>query len=309
VRPIKPRICGFIEIASLAMAALLSSGCSVSHTTQVRPSGPPVVLQTATKDELIVRYNRRAEAISSVNAAVEMQLTAGSAYAGLIEQYHQVNGFIMGERPSSIRVIGQAPVVGKDIFDMVSDGQTFRIFVPSKGKFIVGPAKLERAAGKPIERLRPQHLMDALFWPAIPTGVPVLLEEATEANSHYYVLTVVRPDKSRADTNATGLLAPDWETAQKIWFDRVDLNVARIETYETGGKVSSDIRCRRWAASGALGFPREIVLSRPSDDYELRIGINRLTLNEPIATGRFVLEQPPGTELVRVEAEGKESKP
>lgn len=309
MRPITPRTCSFTWIASLAIAALLPSGCSVSHKTVVRPSGTPVVFQTATKDELIARYNRQAEAITSINAAVEMQLTAGSVYTGLIEQYHQVNGFILGEKPSSIRVIGQAPIVGKNIFDMVSDGQTFRIFIPSKGKFIVGPANLERAAAKPIERLRPQHLTDALLWPATPGGVPVLYEEATEANSHYYVLTVVRPEQSAAGTNATGSSAPDWEIAQKIWFDQVDLNVARIETYEAGGKVSSDIRCRRWAASGALAFPREIVLSRPGDDYELRIGIKRLTLNEPIAADRFVLDQPPGTELVRVEAEGKESKP
>jgi outer membrane lipoprotein-sorting protein len=291
------------------MAALLPSGCSVSHTTKARSSGPPVVLQEATKDALIAGYNRQAEAIISINAAVEMQLTAGSVYSGLIEQYHQVDGFILGERPSSIRVIGQAPVVGKNIFDMVSDGQTFRIFIPSKGKFIVGPTGLERAAAKPIERLRPQHLMDALLWAAIPAGVPVLYEEATEADSHYYVLTVVRPEQNAAGTNATELRAPDWEMAQRIWFDRVDLNVARIETYEAGGRVSSDIRCRRWAASGALAFPREIVLSRPGDDYELRIEIKRLTLNEPIAADRFVLEQPPGTELVRVEAEGKEPKP
>ena len=100
-------------------------------------------------------------------------------------------GSFSRQRPASIRVIGQAPVIGKNIFDMVSDGKTFSIYVPSKNEFLVGAANLERHAEKPIENLRPQHLIDALFWPPIPERVPVLLEEASEENARYYVLTVV----------------------------------------------------------------------------------------------------------------------
>ena len=67
-----------------------------------------------------------------------MSPVAGSAYTGVIEEYHDVGGFILAARPAMIRVIGQAPVVSKDIFDMVSDGQTFRIFIPSKNSFLIG---------------------------------------------------------------------------------------------------------------------------------------------------------------------------
>ena len=77
-----------------------------------------------------------------------------------------------------IRVIGQAPVVAKDIFDMVSDGRVFRIFIPSKNAFLVGSTALERPSKKPIENLRPQHILDALFWPELPQNDPVLFEES-----------------------------------------------------------------------------------------------------------------------------------
>src|SRR5580658_1677772 len=175
-------------------AAVLASavGCAVSQKTVVKPSQAPAALQTATKEQLIDSYNREAHAVQSLNAGVSMKLTAGSAYAGVIEQYHEVNGFILASRPASIRVIGQAPIISKNIFDMVSDGQTFSIYIPSKNKFIVGPANLERHADKPIENLRPQHLVDALFWTPIPERAPVLIEEAREENGRYYVLTVVR---------------------------------------------------------------------------------------------------------------------
>jgi hypothetical protein len=100
----------------------------MSHTTVVKPSGPPAQLQTATKSDLITRYDQQADAVTTLNATITMTLTAGSAYTGVIKQYHEVKGFILAQKPSTIRVIGQAPVVGTNIFDMESDGDTFRIW-------------------------------------------------------------------------------------------------------------------------------------------------------------------------------------
>src|SRR5580700_10368078 len=143
-------------------------GCSVSQKTVVKPGNAPAPLLTASKADLIGRYNQQAESVTSLNAGVSMKLTAGSSYSGVIEQYHEVNGFILAAKPANIRVIGQAPVVGKNIFDMVSDGEEFRVFIPSKNDFIVGPANPQRPSKKPIENLRPHHLVDAFLWAPIP---------------------------------------------------------------------------------------------------------------------------------------------
>lgn len=290
----KIRRMGVISVAA-AMAFLC--GCATSRKTAVQPSGAPVQLQTATKDQLIAEYNRHAEAVTSVNAAVTMKLTAGAAYTGFIEEYHEIKGFILAEKPSEIRVIGQAPVVGTNIFDMTSDGKTFQIFIPSKSEFVTGPANLERPAAKPIENLRPQHLLDAIFWQAIPAEAPVLMEEAEEASeaARYYVLTVVRVTGAGDSAG--------WEIASKIWFDRGNLDVSRVEMYEPGGVLGSDARYSHWDTFGAEKYPREISLVRPASNYELQIAIQKLTLDEPIDAGHFVLEQPPGTKLVR-EGEG-----
>jgi len=174
------------------------------------------------------------------------------------------------------------------------------MFIPSKKQFVVGPASLERPSAKPIENLRPQHLIDALFWPAIPEADPTLLEELNEPTASYYVLTGVR--RSPTDgTHTQGAASPaDWEIARKIWFDRADLNIERIEIYDSPGRLSSDIRYTGWDTVGAARYARQILLSRPADDYQLQLGITKLTVNEPIAAGRFELNQPPGTELVRV---------
>ena len=178
-------------MVSLAAVMCFAGGCAASHKTVVKPGQAPAAVQTATREQLIERYNHQAESIETLNAGVAMKLTSGSAYSGVIEQYHEVNGFILAARPSSIRVIGQAPVIGKNIFDMVSDGKTFEIYIPSKHKFVVGPVNLKRQSGKPLENLRPQHLGDALLWAPLPQASPVLFEESSESNVRYYVLTVL----------------------------------------------------------------------------------------------------------------------
>ncbi len=191
-------------------------------------------------------------------------------------------------------MIGQAPVVAKNVFDMTSDGETFRIFIPSKNKFIVGPTSLERAAKKPIENLRPQHVLDAIFWPELTAGRTVLFEEFDAEPARYYILTQLR-----------GTSLP--EIARKIWFDRADLSIARMQIYGPGGKLVSDIRYADWQPVDDVRYPRQIWLARPHDDYRLEVRITQLALNEAMAADRFHLEQPPGTELVRLgegESEG-----
>ena len=297
--------------ALAATVCLLISGCSVSHKTVVKPSQAPGALQTATKAELLDTYNRQADSIRAVNLSVKMKLTGGSNYSGVIEQYHEVNGFMLAAKPANIRVIGQAPVVGKNIFDMVSNGEEFHVFIPSKKDFIVGPTNLQRPSKKPVENLRPQHLVDALLWAPVSDRVPVLFEQANETQARYYVLTVLRrmspssADASSAEQSPAGEL----EIAQKIWFNRADLNVSRIETYASAGVLASDDRYSNWDAFDELHYARQIDVARPGDDYQLQIAITKATFNETIAPDRFILPQPPGTKLVRVgEESGEDSK-
>lgn len=245
-----------------------------------------------------------------------MSPTTGSAYSGVIHQYHQVSGFVLAARPALIRVIGQAPVVSTNIFDMVSDGQTFRIFIPSKNEFLVGPTQLERATKNPIENLRPQHLLDAFFWVPVPPGGPVVLEQVDAVAGRYYVLSVLRGS------------APNLEIARKIWFDRTDLHISKVQIYGPGGRLDSDIGYSDWQAvttpsaqdNGAavasdkpaanpVTFPRTFRIARPQQDYQLLLVISKLAVNSEIPADRFSLMQPAGTELVNMDAGQQEPQP
>jgi len=223
----------------------------------------------------------------------------------VIEEYHEVKAFLLAERPAEIRMIGQAPVIGKTIFDMTSDGETFRVSIPSKNKFLVGAVAAERVSEKPIENLRPQHLLEALLWPEVRKEESVLFEEFNDETARYYVLTVLRGGYRT-------------EILRKIWFDRTDLQVSRLQTFGPKGALLSDVHVSDWEAlpgdqehpgggapNGINAFPRTIRLERPHDDYRLDLQITKVTLNEDLPPERFKLEQPAGSELVRVgEASG-----
>ena len=292
-----------------ATVAPLSCGCGghIKTTTKLPPSAKQVV-RDATREELQEKYNGIASVVKSVNATVELRPTAGSKYSGVIEEYHEVKAFLLAERPSQIRMIGQAPVVGKTIFDMASDGETFRVSVPSKNKFLVGAVAAERISDKPIENLRPQHLLDALLWPEIRKEESVLFEEFNDETARYYVLTVLRGGYRT-------------EILRKIWFDRSDLQISRLQTFGPKGVLLSDVHVSDWEPvlgdqkspdgtqpQAPSAFPMSIRVERPHDDYRLELQITKLTLNGDLPADRFKLEQPAGSELVRV-GENGESKP
>jgi hypothetical protein len=292
-----------------ATLASLSCGCGghIKTTTRLPPQAKPVV-RDATREELLERYNEIARAVRSINATVELKPTAGSKYSGVIEEYHEVKGFLLAQRPAEIRMIGQAPVIGKTVFDMASDAESFRVWIPSKNKFLVGSVAAERVSEKPIENLRPHHLLDALLWPEVRKEESVLFEEFNDEIARYYVLTVLRGGYRT-------------EILRKIWFDRSDLQVSRLQTFGPRGVLLSDVHVSDWqpvggdqegpapaTPSAVSAFPRQIRIERPHDDYRLDLQVIKLTLNEDLPIDRFKLEQPLGSELVRV-GETAEEKP
>lgn len=280
--------------------AAICCGCggAVKHTQNV-PATQIVVAKVATRQDLLEKYNAIARGVKSLDATVQLKPTAGSQYSGVIEEYHEVKAFLLAQRPASIRMIGEAPVIGKTVFDMTSDGETFRVWIPSKNKFLVGPVALERTSGKSIENLRPQHLLDALLWTEIRKEEAVLFEEFNGERARYYVLTVLRGGYQT-------------EILRKIWFDRADLQITRLEGFGPRGILLSDVHLSDWeplsaseqqtggTPSGIGAFPRVIQIDRPHDDYRLDLQITKLMLNEGLTPDRFNLEQPAGAELVRV---------
>jgi hypothetical protein len=294
-----------------ATLAALSAGCAakngISNRHEVAKAVRPIARE-ATRQELLDKYNALASSVKSLNATVELKTTAGSTYSGLIQEYHEVKAFLLAARPANVRMVGQAPVIGKTIFDMTSDGREFHVWLPTKNKFLAGEVALERNSDKPLENLRPQHLLDALLWQEIRKEETVLLEEFNDESARYYVLTVLRGGYST-------------EIFRKIWFDRADLNVTRLQSYGPKGALLSDVHFSNWqpvagqtdlapsAAIASQAFPRTLRIDRPHDDYRLDLQVSKVDLNIDLTADRFQLSQPANSELIRVTSAADSKQP
>ena len=283
-----------------ALACTVGCHSAVTKTTTVAPGSRPIALE-ATPEQLLERYNSLAHNLQSLNATVELKPTAGSAYSGVISEYHEVKAFLLASRPYNIRMIGQVPVVGTTVFDMASDGRDFEVSIPPKNKFLTGPVGFTKQSSKPIENLRPQHLVDALLWPEVRKEEVTLPEEFNDEFARYYVLTVLRGGYHS-------------EILRKIWFDRADLHLARLQSYGPKGALLSDVRYANWqppdtSRSALTEFPRSVHIDRPHDEYRLDMTVSKISLDESLAPDRFHLEAPQGAEIVQLADTPEDKKP
>lgn len=297
-------------LAALPLLGLLGCAPAVKKTERLSPE-QVLPLRSASLEELLEQLRQQEAAITSINAVAELIPSTGSAYSGVIEQYHDVRVFVLAERRSGnaagnptsgdadgrwVRLLGQAPIVRKNIFDMVANEESFRIFLPSKNKFILGPTRLSRRSDKPIENLRPQHLFDALFFEAPLPAALHLLEENEFGGLRYYVVSEIIPAPPPAERADSGGM----EMHRKWWFERSRLELVRVQHFEAGGKLVADIHYGDWRRDGPAPFPGKIELVRPQEDYRLKLNLKELTLNQPLPADAFHLEKPEGVEVVEL---------
>jgi len=288
-------------LVALALAAtVLSAGaCLVRRETRVQPAQlPPPALEASLAD-LLARLDSKSQSVHTLTATVDLEPTAGSIYSGVIREYHDVRGFILIERPARIRVLGQAPVVRTDIFDMVSNGEEFRLSIPPKQKFIVGKTNFRRPAKNSLENLRPQHILEALLVPGLdPSREKCFWEEGEEGGRRFYIVSIVEPGDGG-----------ELRLKRKAWFDRANLELVRMQFYEADGLYVEDVHYSDQQDFQGISYPTHIQVARPIEDYRLTITILKAAFNQPIGPEKFILEQPPGAQLVDLSAKAQQEQP
>jgi outer membrane lipoprotein-sorting protein len=281
----------FAAIPILLAVAIGGWSCAVKRTIRVTPPPISVPPRQASIAELVKNVDAWSQDIKTLTATVEFKPTTGSVYTGVIKEYQNVRGFILMKTPTMIRIIGQAPVVKTEIFDMVSDGREFRVSIPPKNKFIVGKNNYQGSAKRPLENLRPSHILDALLIPPIDETKEKFFKEETHSvtGQYFYVLNIVEP-------NGAGELS----LKRKVWFDRSDLSIARLQLYGAGGVLLEDVSYSSYHDYQGIRYPDEITLNRPEEGYTLTITMEKAAFNQPIPPEKFVLKRPPNSVLVQL---------
>ena len=88
---------------------------------------------------------------------------------------------------------------------------------------------------------------------------------------------------------------------RNIYFDRYTLQIIRQKTFDPSGRIASETQYSNWKGYGHTSFASDIDIKRPQENYEVQLNVISMKMNPPNVTpDRFVLDQPPGTELQEV---------
>src|SRR5437773_7158699 len=153
--------------------------------------------------------NAQSTKIQYMQATVDIDTAVGGARKGKVTEYQQIRGYVLARKPAMLRMIGLLPIIRNTAFDMVSDGQEFKVSIPPKNRFVVGRNDvITPNPQQPLENLRPQVIYDALLLREIDpqTEVAVLeggLETLVGDKGHKYeqptyVIDVIRGQGSES---------------------------------------------------------------------------------------------------------------
>jgi hypothetical protein len=308
--------------------AILASGCGTHKKVQVPQLLSP--LADANTAQLIGEVNRLA-GVHSIHGKVDIVFEDTSfAEVGLAEKYRQADGQLTLQRPGQIYLIIQVPFIAKDIAQMTSNGESFRVAVlqgdEKYRRFVKGTnsavyEKLDgdgkpAASEKPrkvmttkdtvnaLSNLRPQHLTEALMVSPIQDPGQSGLRYA---RSEFYQdeldnrpqakvgMRVVRgyyllEEFSQSSTNEARLL-------RRFWFDRVGgIRLARIQSIDEQGLLITDVSYwdeKPFGEAGKFRLPSRIEITRPHDHYKLSIAYQTpadVEIDREFRPEAFVLE-------------------
>jgi outer membrane lipoprotein-sorting protein len=282
--------------AFILLAALPLTGC-LFRSRKVEPPVNAVQLKTATQQELIDYINTQAAGIQSMQATVDIDTTVGGVKKGKVTDYQEIRGYVLARKPAMLRMIGLMPIVRNKAFDMVSDDQGFKLWIPAKNRFVVGRNDVEtHNPAQPLENVRPQHIYDALLLRRVdPQNEIAVMENDTE------LVTEAKSRKvSRADYAIDVIRKGEhgWALSRKIIFSRTDLLPHRQLIYDARGNVMTNALYGNYKDDNGMKFPWQIEIARPQEEYDITLNIVKLELNQPLPDDKFALELPMGAEVI-----------
>jgi hypothetical protein len=293
---LRSRVLGAIFILALLTA---ETGC-LFHTRAVETTTSTAKLQTSTKQQLVDFINGEAQKIKTLNLTVNIATSVGGEKKGKVTSFEEIRGYILVRKPDMLRMIGLFPIVRNKAFDMVSDGTEFKLSIPAKNKFYVGHNNVVRTGGNPLENLRPQVIYNALLLPEIDPNNDIAVIEAgmeiiydTKKNKELqqpdYIIDVIHRTNN------------EWHLARKIVFDRTNLTVHQQTIYDQDGSVVTEATYQAYHDYNGINFPDVIQISRPKEEYSIRLTVEKLVANETLRDDQFALTQPPGSQLVNLD--------
>jgi len=299
------------------LLALLPGLTGCYKTTRiVQQTAAPDIVKDATVGELVKQLNGNFEAIKSLNASVTIAASTGGGRTGKVTDYTAFKGYILMRKPRDLRVILQVPVLGSVAMDMVSDGRDFKLVIPSQNKARVGTDEVKTPSKNSLENLRPGIFFDSILLEGVAPGefvsvtnsdrtlppepkgpgVPKAETRTIRVEPDYDLAVMSRPAAGTGGGDSNIL-----QTKRVIHYSRVTLKPYKQDIYDAAGRIVTTVMYSNYQRYGGIEFPSEIDISRPFDEYALKITITKLTPNEPLDDEQFHLEIPAGMAVQKMD--------
>jgi hypothetical protein len=283
----------------LVLAVLPTTGC-LFHTRPVEEKYSTATLLTSTQQGLIDSVNQQAEKIQSLKATVDIDTSAGGVKKGHVTDYKEIRGYVLARKPASLHMTGLMPIVRTTAFEMVSDGDQFKLWIPPKNRFVVGLNQMPTPnLDQPMANIRPQNIYEALLIRPIDPAAEIAVLEPGYETLHDakgqvmlqddYELVVVRKYEG------------GWKLSRKIIFGRTDLKPHRQYIYDEDAKLATDARYAEYKDYDGVSYPSRIEIKRPQEEYDITLNMLKVDINTPLTDDQFVLEQPAGAEVIHLD--------
>jgi len=286
--------------AFLALPLVLLTGCLFTTRKLPTPRSPQVV-QTATGEELVEQINKRCDALHTLVATVEIQTSVTRQNEGIARDYTTIRGHILMRTPEKVRVLGQVPVLGTQMFDMASDGKTFTLFIPPRSIAYTGSNAQPPKPSAGLQNLRPGLFFDAMFVRCIGPDEEYTKTADTDtqedpAKKHLlmipeYILSVMRPQPNSREL----------QPLRVIHIHREDLLPYQQDLYDEHNNLETQIVYGRYADFGDNKFPSTITIKRPQENTQVVLTVEKVTENMPLTDDQFQIKIPEGTKIQNVQ--------
>jgi outer membrane lipoprotein-sorting protein len=274
----------------MAMVPALT-GC-LTHTRIVPKTYPAEIVMSTSLDQLIHQVNAQFDAIQTMKATVEISATTGGSLQGHVTESPNFSGYIFLRKPEDLRVILLVPVLRNQAIDMVSDGKTWKLWIPPRNRAMEGTSQVTTPSKNGLENLRPAVFFDSLLVRSLqPDEIVSLTTDIRVVPNRKKKNELVE----EPDYDLQILSQPQGQTEQThrvIHISRVNLLPYQQDIYDSEGKVVTQAVYSNYQTFGKIRFPTKVVITRPIDQYSLTVNITKLTLNQPLDNDQFEMKIP-----------------
>ncbi|HEY6339630.1 MAG TPA: DUF4292 domain-containing protein [Candidatus Sulfotelmatobacter sp.] len=284
----------------LLLAVLPTTGC-LYGTRPVEEQYSKAPLLQATQQELIDSLQQQADKIQSLQATVDIDSSVGGIKKGHYTDYKEIRGYVLARKPAMLHMQGLLPIVRTTAFDMVSNGQDFKLWIPPKNRFVVGRNEVQTpSAAQPLENIRPQNIYDALLIHRVdPENEIAVLENGQEILHDAKGRRVLQDDYELIVIQKKG--EHEGVLSRKIVFSRTDLKPHEQYIYDDQGHLITDARYAEYKDYDGVKFPSRIEIRRPQEEYYITLNMLKVEINKTLKDEQFVLEQPAGADVVHLD--------